>query len=455
VNISNETLHQPIPSTQADVSPFESSAEPEVVYLAKLLASRTQERDLAVQKEMQARKAFDSERQELRRELTDLRRQIEEQQGYRRECAELKAALNQAQAESERMLTEVRQEREQAVGSLEEKLAAVEKGFQEWHQQLEAQRADEVRLLAGHRTEHQLLLAEREAHFALRQRLGIDVEAYVAEMNRLRAELDDKYSQTERSQAELAHERSRIVELQGENSSLAASIEELKHRPVPGTMSDFVLPPLPSDLALTNPAAGKAPGEPHGPPLPGKHHPDLSAAAASSDGEVVGLANLLAVRIHERDLAVHKEIQAKKSFDDERQDLRREITDLRRQCEEQPGLRRECNQLKQQLATLDQRLAEAVQALAEKTVASDAKQRELQSEVESRRGENQRLLAELERKLAQTRGSHQGTMARPSLPRHDDPELARIISAWGNLPDPIRRAMRTLTDVADPQKNPG
>src|SRR5262245_24139628 len=118
VNISNETLRQPSPSTDGTVPPSDSSAEPEVVYLAKLLASRTRERDEVIQKEIQTRKAFDSERQELRRELADLRRQSEEQSAYQRECSELKKQMSQVQAESERMLTELRKERAEAVRSL-------------------------------------------------------------------------------------------------------------------------------------------------------------------------------------------------------------------------------------------------------------------------------------------------------------------------------------------------
>lgn len=274
MNITNETLRQPLPSTEDSVLPPASSAEPEVVVLAKLLASRTRERDEISQREIQARKAFDTERQELRREISDLRRQSEEQPAYRRECAELKkqiATMTQAQAESERMLAEVRKEREQAGRGWEEKLATAEKGFQEKYKQLEAQRAAEIRSweekmaaaekgfqekykqmeadragdarsLTERLTEHQLLLAERDAHHAVRQRLMADLQAQVAERQRLRNELDETCNQTERSQAALEHERSKLVELQNQNSSLAASLEELKHRHAPATMHEIQLP---------------------------------------------------------------------------------------------------------------------------------------------------------------------------------------------------------------------
>src|SRR5262249_43674012 len=140
VNISNETLRQPTPSTEGTAPPLESAdaREPEVVVLAKLLASRTRERDEALQKEVQARKAFDSERQELRRELSDLRRQSEEQSELNRENNQLKqqlATMNHRQAEGERMLADFRKERAEAVRSLEEKIAAAEKRPQEQQKQ--------------------------------------------------------------------------------------------------------------------------------------------------------------------------------------------------------------------------------------------------------------------------------------------------------------------------------
>lgn len=520
VNISNETLRQPSSSPEVALSPSESSAEPEVVFLAKLLASRTRERDEASQKEIQARKSFDSERQELRRQLSDHRRQIEEQPAYRRECDELKkqiAAMSQVRAESERTLTEIRKERDQAVRSLEEKMAAADKGFQEKYKQLEAQHAADRRsleekmaaaekgfqehrqqleaqravdrrsleekmavgatgsqekfkqlemqraadqcLLAEQRAETQRLLAERDAHHVVRQRLMTDLQAQLAEKQHLRIELDDKFAQTERSQAQLEHERTRIVELQSRHSSLVASLEELKHTHAPATMHDIHLPPDSSEGGLvagsTDQTPAKAAEELHGPPSPGNDTPGYRPADSQNDPEVQGLAKLVTERTHERDQAMQQEIQARKLWDGERQDLRRELSELRRQCQENPELRRECHQLKQQLLTMNERLAEAVRALAEKTVASDSKLREMQSEAESRRGENQRLQAELERKLVQSRGSHQGTSPRPSLPKPDDQQLARIISAWESLPDPIRRAMRTLTDVADTQQNPG
>ncbi|HJZ54481.1 MAG TPA: hypothetical protein VKE74_05960 [Gemmataceae bacterium] len=38
----------------------------------------------------------------------------------------------------------------------------------------------------------------------------------------------------------------------------------------------------------------------------------------------------------------------------------------------------------------------------------------------------------------------------PDVPAPNDPELARVVGAWPNLPEPIRRAVLALVGSASP-----
>jgi hypothetical protein len=122
----------------------------EVATLNQLVITRTRERDDVIQQRTQDRKAFDTERQELRREISALRHENEHSFELQREIDQLKrelATTGQHAAESEQQLIEIRKEHAAAMAAAAKKTDALEICVQELSKDIEKLTAEKQQLL--------------------------------------------------------------------------------------------------------------------------------------------------------------------------------------------------------------------------------------------------------------------------------------------------------------------
>jgi hypothetical protein len=148
VGMSEELEVRPETETEATAD--------ELAALKQLVATRTRERDEVVQQRTQDRKAFDVERQELRREISALRHENEHPSEQEREIDRLKKELATAAehaAESENQLVQIRKQHAEATAAAKKKTDALEICVQELSKDLEKLSAEKQQLLKDLETE--------------------------------------------------------------------------------------------------------------------------------------------------------------------------------------------------------------------------------------------------------------------------------------------------------------
>lgn len=133
----------------------------ELATLARLLATRTRERDDEVAQRADDRKAYDAERQELRREVSALRhdneelterlkqadRHVHDVTVAREQCRQLQqdlAAANERTAQAEAALAEARKQHMEALAEAAEKIASAETSARATTKEVEALRAEKL-----------------------------------------------------------------------------------------------------------------------------------------------------------------------------------------------------------------------------------------------------------------------------------------------------------------------
>jgi hypothetical protein len=122
----------------------------EVATLNQLVITRTRERDDVIQQRTQDRKAFDAERQELRREISALRHENEHSSEVQREIDQLKrelATTGEHAAESEQQLIEIRKQHAEAMAAAAKKTDALEICVQELSKDVEKLNGEKQQLL--------------------------------------------------------------------------------------------------------------------------------------------------------------------------------------------------------------------------------------------------------------------------------------------------------------------